>query len=48
MIQPIKAKVGNVIEFLQKIANAGSKDPSGVEAKNIITALTKQKIKLIS
>jgi hypothetical protein len=36
MIEPTKAKGGNVIEPLKRIANAVSKDPSGVAANNII------------
>ena len=37
MIEPVKAKDkgGNVIESLQRIANAVSKDPSGVAANKI-------------
>jgi len=41
-IEPIKSKGGNVIESLQRIANAVSKDPSGVAAKNIINAANKK------
>jgi hypothetical protein len=42
MIEPINAKGGNVIESLQRIANAVSKDPSGVAANNIINAANKK------
>ena len=40
--QKEKAKGGNVIESLQRIANVVSKDPSGVAAKNIINAANKK------
>ena len=36
MIEPIKAKGGNVIESLQRIAGVISKDPTGFAAKNIM------------
>jgi len=42
MIEPIKAKGGNVIESLKRIANVISKDPSGVAANNIINAANKK------
>ena len=38
MIEPIKAKGGNVIESLKRIENVISKDPSGIAANNIINA----------
>ena len=42
MIEPIKAKGGNVIESLKRIAGVISKDPSGVAANNIINAANKK------
>ena len=36
MIEPTKAKGGNVIELLKKIADTISKDPAGVTANKII------------
>jgi hypothetical protein len=35
MIEPIKAKGGNVIESLKRIAGAISKDPSWIAANKI-------------
>lgn len=36
MLEPTKAKGGNVVDLLKKIIDGILKDPSGIAAKNII------------